>query len=65
MKLFVSSFVTKPHVEPAVTVFSPPIDLSPLLTFCSIDWAKSAEQLAKPPHMHFIYLSIYFYGDVI
>lgn len=60
MKLFVSSFVTKLHVEPAVT-----IDLSPPLTFCSIDWAKSAEQLAKPLDMHFIHLFIYFYGDVI
>lgn len=51
--------MTELHVEPAVTVFSPPIDLSPLLTFCSIDWAKSAEQLATPLVMHFIYLFIF------
>lgn len=38
---------------------SPPIDSSPLLTFCSIDRTKSAEQLAKPLNMHF-FLKILF-----
>lgn len=63
MKLFVSSFVVRLDVKP---IMAAGVALRLLIDLhfvpCSIDWAKSAEQLAKPANMHSPYLFHYFYS---